>query len=148
MTSTVDIYQSIHWRWVKTSGNMMWLQTPKGTCAFGQGNDVTAHRCQQMVKLKINATTHRTGSWLARPNMGVVMGKYLSMSERGMNWHLPPWCGVLQPIWRGTLTTSRGWFHTLVMWNESMTTTKTQIYKKQNYPTTRAWGHAHWKRGG
>ena len=39
---------------------------------------------------KINATTHGTGSQLARPNMGGVMGKYPSMSGGGMNWHLPP----------------------------------------------------------
>ena len=25
MTSTMDIYQSVHWRWVKTPGNVMWL---------------------------------------------------------------------------------------------------------------------------
>ena len=103
----MDICWNIHWRWVKTSGNVMWLQMSEGTCAFGQGNDITACRHQQIVKLKIDATTHRTGSWLARPNMGGVAGKYPSVSGRGTNQHLPPWCRVLPPIWRGTLTTSR-----------------------------------------
>ena len=31
LTSAVDIYQSIHQGWVKTSGNMMWLHTSEGT---------------------------------------------------------------------------------------------------------------------
>ena len=30
--SAMDVYQSIHWEWVKTSGNVMWLQTSEGTC--------------------------------------------------------------------------------------------------------------------
>ena len=38
--------------------------------------------------------------------MGGVTGNYPSMSGGGMNWHLPPWHGVLPSIQRGTLATS------------------------------------------
>ena len=31
VTSAMDIYQSVHQGQVKTSGNVMWLQTSKGT---------------------------------------------------------------------------------------------------------------------
>ena len=77
----------------------------EGTWAFGQGNNIAAHRCQRIVNPKIDATTHGTGSWLARPNIRGVMGKYPSVSGRGMNWCLPPWHEVLPPIQRGTLAT-------------------------------------------
>ena len=80
----------------------------EGRHTFGQGNDIAAHRCHQIVNLEINVTTHGTGSQLARPNMGGVMGNYPSVSGRGMNWHLPPWCRILPPTWRGTLTTCKG----------------------------------------
>ena len=38
---------------------------------------------------------------------GCVMGKYPSMSGGCTSWHLPPWCWVLLPNWRGTLTAGR-----------------------------------------
>ena len=88
--TTMDAHQSIHQRWVKTSGNVIWLLTLEGTHVFGQGNDIAAHRCHQLVNLEINVTTHGTGSWLARPNMEDIMGKYPSVSGRRTNWHLSP----------------------------------------------------------
>ena len=33
----VDIYQSIHWGWVKTTGKVIWLQTSRGTPTRGRG---------------------------------------------------------------------------------------------------------------
>ena len=98
MTSNGDIHQSIHRRWVKTTDNVTWLLTSRGTHAFGSGNDVTAHRGQQIVDLETNTATHGAGSQLARPNMGGVMGKYPSVLGRGMSRCLPPQCGILPPI--------------------------------------------------
>ena len=43
MTSAMDVHQSIHERWVKTFGNVMWLHTLEGTCMYGRLNDVNAH---------------------------------------------------------------------------------------------------------
>ena len=93
---------------------------------FGQGNDVTAHRCHQMVNLEINVTTHRTGSQLARPNMGGVMGKVpLCVRKRD---ELMASTSLMQNtpshMKRDPHCTIEGWLHTLIVWNESMTTTK------------------------
>ena len=30
--STMDVYQSIHRGWVKTTGKVIWLQTSEGAC--------------------------------------------------------------------------------------------------------------------
>ena len=62
-TSTVDIYQNIHLGWVMTTGNMMWLQTSKGTCMYGGGSNISAHWSWQIVDPVMNVTNHRTGSW-------------------------------------------------------------------------------------
>ena len=43
MTSAMDIHWSVHKRWVKTLGNVMWLQTSVGTHMYGGGNDNKAH---------------------------------------------------------------------------------------------------------
>ena len=107
---------------------------PKGTNAFGQGNDNVAHTCHCVVNLETDVTAHGTGSWLARPDFGGVMGKYPSMSGRQISRHLSPWCRVLPTIWRGTLATHRGWLHTLIA-PESMTTTKTRIDSNQTVTT-------------
>ena len=102
----MDICQSVHWGWVKIPGNVMWVWTLEGTCMFGQGNDITPCICHWIVYPKIDTTTHRTGLWLTRPNMGGVIGKYTSVSGGWTNWCLPPWCRVLPPIRRGTLAAS------------------------------------------
>ena len=41
-TFTVDICRSIHQRWVKTLGNVMWQQTLEGTHTSGRGSDINA----------------------------------------------------------------------------------------------------------
>ena len=33
----MDIYQSVHWGWVKTTGKVIWLQTLEGTHTWGRG---------------------------------------------------------------------------------------------------------------
>ena len=145
----MDIHWGILRGWVKTTGNVMWLKMSKGTCAFGWGNDVTAHRCHRIVNLETNATTHGTGSWLARPDLGSVMGKYPSMSGRGMSRCLPPLCGVLPPIWKGTLTAHRGvTSHPCCTWINNDYKNQSWQQPNSNHPTVWAWGHAHQKRGG
>ena len=52
----------------------------EGTHMFGQGNDITAHRCHWMVNPMTDTTTHGTGLQFARPIKGGVTGKYPSMS--------------------------------------------------------------------
>ena len=129
--------------------SVTWLLMSRGTHAFCWGNDVAAHRCHQIVNLETNATTHGTGSWLARPNMAGVMGKYPSVSGRGMSRCLPCWCGILPSIWRETLAMSRG----LASYPHS--TRNNDNHKNQswqqpnsNHPTAWAWGHAHWRKRG
>ena len=91
-TSAVDIHWSVHKRLVKTLGNMMWLQTSEGTCMYVRGNDINAHWHWQIVNLKMNATTHRTGSWLARPKKGGVKWVSIPHVKRNDRTCLPPWC--------------------------------------------------------
>ena len=43
MTFIMDICQSIHQRWVKTLGKVMWQWTLEGTCMSGGGSDINAH---------------------------------------------------------------------------------------------------------
>ena len=108
MTSAVDVHQSIYRRWVKTLGNVMWLQPSEGTHMYGRRNDINAHWHWQIVNPMMNATTHWTGSQLARPNKkgGSEMGKYPHV-KRNDNACLPLLCGILPPTKRGTLTTHR-----------------------------------------
>ena len=105
---------------------------------FGQGNDVAAHRCQQIVNIKIDVTTHGTGSWLSRPNMGGVMVSTPPCQEEGQTGVCLLDVEYSHPYEEGPSLLVEGWLHTLVMWNESTTTTKTGINKYQNYPTARA----------
>ena len=55
----------------------------KDHVAFGWGNDIITCKYHQIVDLKTDVTTHGTGSWLARPNFGGVMGKYPPCQEEG-----------------------------------------------------------------
>ena len=79
----MDIHWSIHKRWVKTLGNVIWLQTLEGTHKYGGGKwcqwPIDASRW--IVNLKMNVTTHLTGShgWQIQIDCrqgGSEMGKY------------------------------------------------------------------------
>ena len=145
----MDIHGSIHRGWVKTTGNVTWLWMLRGTCSFGWGNDIAAHRHHWIVNLETDVTTHGTGSWLTRPNMGGVMGKYPFMSGRGMSRYLPLWCRILPPIWRGMLATCRGvasYPHSTRI-NDNHKNRSWQI-PNSNHPTAWAWGCTHWKKKG
>ena len=112
-------------RWVKTLGNMMWLQTSKGTLTYGGGNDVNAHWHWWIVNPMMNVTTHQTESQLARPNKGGVKWVSTPCVRRNDNACLPPWCRILPPTRRGTEDD------------------KKQRLAKKSESTARAWGCAH-----
>ena len=129
---------------------LMWhgCRMSRGICVFGWGNDIAAHRCHRIVDLETDVTTHGTGSWLARANMGGVMGKYPSGLGRGMSRCLPPWYRILPPIWRGTLAGHRG------LASYSHSTRNDDNHKNwswqqpnSNHQTAWAQGHAHWEKG-
>ena len=42
MTSLIDVHQSIHQGWVKTSGKMQWKWMSTGLCAFGRGIGISS----------------------------------------------------------------------------------------------------------
>ena len=113
MTSAVDIHWSIHQRWMKTLGKVMWLWTSEGTCMWSRGNDVKAHWCWQIVNPKTNTTTHQTGSWLARPNKG---GSELGRSPMSGGMTKPvslPDMEYSHPPEEGPSPHVEGWLHTL-----------------------------------
>ena len=84
------------------------------------------------MNLETNATTHGTGSQLARPNMGGVMGKYPSMFGRAYVY-LPD-VEYSHPYKEGPLLPLEGWLHTLVA-PELMTTTKNGVDSNQTVTT-------------
>ena len=113
MTSAMDIHWSIQKRWVKTLGNVVWLQTSEGTCICGRGNNVNAHWCRQIVTPRWMWPLTKLLAWLARPNKGgSEMGKYPHV-KRNDNPCLPPWCRILPPTKEGPSPPIEEWLHTL-----------------------------------
>ena len=114
MTSAVDICQSIHWTRVKTLGNVMWPWTSEGTCTCGRGSDINAHWCWWVVNLKIDVTTHWTGSWLARPNKeGMKQVSTPPCQEEGWACIYLPDAEYSHTHKEGPSPPIEGWFHTL-----------------------------------
>ena len=113
MTSAMDIHQSIHQRWVKTLGKVMWLWTSEGTHMCGRGNDIKAHWCQQIVDPKMKTTTHQTGSQLARPNKGGVKWVSIPCVRRNDDAISLPDAEYSHPPGEGPSLPIEGWLHTL-----------------------------------
>ena len=82
------------------------------------------------MNLKTNVTTHGTGSWLARPDLGgVVVSTPPCQEEEQADVYLPN-AEYSQPYKEGPLPPVEGWLHTLIA-PESMMTTKTEVDNNQ-----------------
>ena len=107
----MDIYWSIHRGWMKTSGNMMWLQTLEGTCTVRW-----REWCQFLLTLADNEPhneCNHSWNWVtvgkAKQNKRGVseMGNYPLCQEQ-QQICLPLWCRMLPTTERGTLPACRG----------------------------------------
>ena len=111
----MDICWSIHQRWVKTLGNMMWQWTSEGTHTSNRGGDINACWHQQIVNLKVDMATHQTGSQLARPNKegGVKQVSTPPCQEEGQACICLPDVEYSHPHEEGPSPPVEGWLHTL-----------------------------------
>ena len=110
---SLDVHQSVHQRWVKTSGKVMWPWTSEGKHTCGGGNDVKAHWHWQIVKPKDEYDDSLNWVMVGKAKQrGSEMGKYPHV-RRNDNACLPPWCGMLPHQKRGSLPPIVGWLHTL-----------------------------------